>query len=194
MNVMNVEEWFFQHNSSEDVANMHYILDKTLKYIHSKGYYVVDFSFKEILTNGESAQYNKVTSNDFKDKNKKNQDNVLMLTSLITKVYNGFPVNVPIQFLKDNFDEYKYVFVDGTEDYFAGVIKDGNVGYYSDYCDLKKSGDMKKSSQRSLTKSTPVGRMMTNDEAAYANVLILPAIITLLFISTVVIYFMFIYK
>lgn len=189
MNITTVEEWFLLHSNEDSIENMHYLLDKTLKYIHSKGFYVIDFNFSEILTDGKSAQFKEISRIPNGNKDTVKRNNIFILACQIIKKYNEFPMNVSIDFLKEKFTEYKELMPLNVKEYFVGVMANNEILYYSDYDDKKLEDGNQRENSRTLGKNTQAGRLMSNDEAAYASTLILPAILTLVFLTALITYF-----
>ena len=81
------------------------------------------------------------------------------------------------------------------QEYYIDVLNRGNVDYLNRY--LLRHGNKEETGQekgRRISKSTAVGRALSDSEAAFASVLILPAMLALIYISVVVIYFIFFYN
>ena len=81
------------------------------------------------------------------------------------------------------------------QDYYIDVFNRGNIDYLNKY--LLKHGYENEGPGKgkgALTKSTAVGRALSEKEGAFVSVLILPAMLALIYISVVVIYFMFFYN
>ena len=80
--------------------------------------------------------------------------------------------------------------------YYIDVLNRGNVDYLNNF--LLKHGNEEKegmsNSRGAYTKSTAVGRALVDKESAFVSVLILPAMLVLVYISVVVIYFLFFYN
>ena len=85
---------------------------------------------------------------------------------------------------------------DIVQEYYIDVFNRGNVGYLNDFITTHEvkdgTGNANSNSLGAYTKSTPVGRALSEKEnGAFVSVLVLPALLALVYISAVVIYFMF---
>ena len=81
------------------------------------------------------------------------------------------------------------------QEYYIDIFNRGNVGYLNDFImkNETKEGNSNSNSLGAYTKSTAVGRALSEKEnGAFVSVLVLPALLALLYISAVVIYFVFI--
>ena len=78
--------------------------------------------------------------------------------------------------------------------YYIDVLNRRNINYLNDYLlnnDYENEGQDK---SKRISKSTAAGRALSEKESAFVSVLILPAMLVLLYISVVVIYFIFFYN
>ena len=81
------------------------------------------------------------------------------------------------------------------QDYYINIFNRGKVDYLNNY--LMTQGYANESvgkGKGALTKSTAVGRALSEKESAFVSVLVLPAMLALIYISVVVIYFVFFYS
>lgn len=116
--------------------------------------------------------------------------------------YNGFTSfytnNEFIAYLISNFD----MFCNNGKipsmmiEYYQSVLVNGDIDYLNNFL-YKKQNENANSSQiqsngNRLTKSTAIGRAFDDKEAAYVNVLLLPALVTLIIITILVGYLIFI--
>ena len=79
-------------------------------------------------------------------------------------------------------------------EYYTEVFVNGNLDYLTNFIENRnkvESGN--NASKGAMTKATAVGRAMAERENGFASVLILPAMLALIYIATVVIYFVFLY-
>ena len=80
------------------------------------------------------------------------------------------------------------------QEYYIDVLNRGNVDYLNNFIAKRNIEENGQEKGRRITKSTAAGRAFSDSEAAFASVLILPAMLALIYISVVVIYFVFFYN
>lgn len=85
------------------------------------------------------------------------------------------------------------------QEYYEFVLRDKNFCYINDYISDEKymkyiNGNQGNGNNKSkvFTKSTAAGKAMADSDAAFASILLLPALLTLIYILAVVVYFIFI--
>lgn len=179
-------------------------LDKAISELHNNGYYVVgDLADIEIIND-------EVTIDSFKDKidylnsgineNGKNKD-ILELCSIGICAYNKLSVlHTSREFIEYVIDNVEMFLEHGNipsiiQEYYIDVFNRGNVNYLNSFLDknMDKEGSSRTSSIGAYTKSTAVGRALTEKEnSAFASVLLLPSLLALMYILAVVVYFVFI--
>ncbi len=79
--------------------------------------------------------------------------------------------------------------------YYIDVFNRGNVDYLNNFLskNMESEDNSRSNSRGAYTKSTAVGRAMSDkDNAAYASVLLLPALLALVYLLAIVVYFVFI--
>ena len=190
--------------SNEELTNRLIYLDKAIKELHSNGYYVVsDLAEIEIINN-------EVTLDSFKDKidyvnsgineNGKNKD-ILELCSIGICAYNKLSVlHTSRDFIEYVIDNVEMFLEHGNmpsimQEYYIDVFNRGNVNYLNDFIEKNniQENNGRANKKGAYTKSTAVGRAFSEKESsAFASVLMLPALLALIYILVVVVYFMFI--
>lgn len=81
------------------------------------------------------------------------------------------------------------------QDYYIDIFNRGKVDYLNNYLVKHDYEDESVGKGKgALTKSTAVGRALSEKESAFVSVLVLPAMLALIYISVVVIYFVFFYR
>ena len=78
--------------------------------------------------------------------------------------------------------------------YYIDVLNRQNINYLNNYLYYNYENTEGQEKGRTLTKSTTAGRYFSERENAFASVLLLPAMLVLIYISVVVIYFVFFYN
>ncbi len=215
MNVVIIKLRDYLNNiSTEELTERLKYLDKAIQELHDHGYYVVsDLADIDIINN-------EITLESFKNKidylnsgineNGKNK-NILELCSIGICAYNKLSVlHTSKEFISYVIDNVEMFLEHGNipsvmQEYYIDVFNRGKVDYLNsflnkhgdnivninDYRD--KNGESRNKSRGAYTKSTAVGRALSEkDNAAYASVLLLPALLALIYIVAVVVYFVFI--
>ena len=195
---------YLMNISKEELTERLKYLDKAISELHNNGYYVVgDLADIEIIDN-------QITLESFKDKidylnsgineNGRNKD-ILELCSIGICAYNKLSVlHTSREFIEYVIDNVEMFLEHGdmpsiVQEYYIDVFNRGNVDYLNSFIDknLDKEGTSRSNSRGAYTKSTAVGRAFSEkDNAAYASVLVLPALLALIYMLVVVIYFIFI--
>ena len=190
--------------STEELTERLKYLDKAISELHSKKYYVVgDLADIEIIND-------QITLDSFKDKidytdsgineNGKQKD-IIQLCCIGICAYNKLSVlHTSREFIEYVIENVEMFLEHGNipdimQEYYIDVFNRGNVDYLNVFLDknIDKEGSSRSNSRGAYTKSTPVGRALSEKEdAAYASVLLLPALLALIYITVVVVYFIFI--
>lgn len=209
---MKLREYLLDASHEELTERLKYI-DKVLNELHDNGFFVVGDLLDIEIIDG------KITLDSFKNKIDKldsgyniNGDfsNKYELCLIGISAYNKLSALRTISFHKSKKDRDEFIaFVNNNEDmlfehgnipsiiqeYYIDVFDRGNVGYLNDFIAKNeiKDGNSNTNSLGAYTKSTDVGRALSDKEnGAFVSILVLPALLSLLYISAVVIYFIFI--
>jgi len=187
--------------STEELTERLKYLDKAINELHNNGYYVVgDLADIEIINN-------EITIDSFKDKidylnsgineNGKNKD-ILELCSIGICAYNKLSVlHTSREFIEYVIENVEMFLEHGNipsiiQEYYIDVFNRGNVDYLNAFLEknVDKEGSSRSNSRGAYTKSTAVGRAFSEKEnSAFASILILPALLALIYIIAVVVYF-----
>lgn len=202
-----------EHDSSK-LLEVLYSLDKQLKYLHSKGYYVNNINFDSIIKNEENVfkfmYVDKLPADNSNLYVKGNIDS-LAKVSLGAYVYitsyefgyvgdiNSFDYE-KISRQNPDYVVQNYEFIrssipaaDEFGEYYDGVI-DGQFGYFCDFVDKKRmASQQNKSSAITMVKSTAIGRAYRDDDAFIA-ILYYPILIVCVSILSIVIYILILHK
>jgi hypothetical protein len=200
---------YLMNISTEELTERLKYLDKAIQELHSNGYYVVgDLADIEIINN-------EVTLESFKDKidyinsgineNGKNKD-ILELCSIGICAYNKLSVlHTSKEFIEYVIDNVEMFLEHGNmpsyiQEYYIDVFNRGKVDYLNSFIinnGIDKinedEGVSHNNSRGAYTKATAVGKALSEKEnTGFASVLLLPALLALIYIVTVVVYFVFI--
>lgn len=195
---------YLMNISTEELTNRLKYLDRAISELHNNGYYVVgDLAEIEII-NGE------ITLDSFKDKidyldsgineNGKNKD-ILELCSIGICAYNKLSVlHTSKEFIEYVIENVEIFLEHGNmpniiQEYYIDVFNRGNVNYLNDFIDknMDKETNGRNNGKGAYTKSTAVGRALSEKEnSAFASIILLPALLALVYIVAVVVYFVLI--
>ncbi len=190
--------------SKEELTERLKYLDKAINELHNNGYYVVgDLADIEIIND-------EITLDSFKDKidylnsgineNGRNKD-ILELCSIGICAYNKLSVlHTSREFIEYVIENVEMFLEHGdmpsiVQEYYIDVFNRGNVDYMNAFLakNTDKEGSSRSNSRGAYTKSTAIGRAFSDKEnAAYASVLLIPALLALVYIMSVIVYFVFI--
>ena len=190
--------------SNEELSERLKYLDKAIHELHSNGYFVVgDLADIEIINN-------EITLDSFKDKIdylnsgyniNGDREDILELCSIGICAFNKLSVlHTSKEFIEYVIENVEMFLEHGNipaifQEYYIDIFNRGNVGYLNDFImkNETKEGNSNNKSLGAYTKATAVGRALSEKEnGAFVSVLVLPALLALLYISAVVIYFVFI--
>ena len=192
---------FFKGKNSGEITDRLVLIDKSIMDLHNNGFFVV----------GDLAEINvindEITLASFKNKidylnsgyNESGvKKDIIELCSIGICAYYHFDTLYTskdfISYLIDNLDMFlengnipKYM-----KEYYINVLLRGNVDYLNNFLLKYENNGKGNKKSRVYTKSTAVGRALSLEDAAYANVLIFPAIIVLIFLVILVSYMIFV--
>lgn len=166
-----------------DKRKVFYFISKHLKGLHNSGLYVPYFYLKTIQVNGDNLSDIKFPSiangqNDSEFDNYKNS-NIYELSLISFASYlPGYSIKekglLNHSVIKQNFDNFTYIFNDADVNYYRDVFVNDNYSYYSDYVDdLEKKAGNNVSNNKAYTYSTREGKLMSEKEAAFTSYLLL---------------------
>ena len=192
---------YFKGKSNEVITDRLIFLDKSIMDLHNNGLFVVGDLSDISVINDEimmASFKNKVDyiNSGYNDGGVKKD--IVELCAIGICAYNHFDILYTnkdfLSYLIDNLDMFlvnknipKFM-----KEYYIDVLLRGNVDYLNNFL-LKYEGNSKGNTKsRIYTKSTAVGRALKNDDEAFANVMIIPSIMVLIFIVFLVSYMIFV--
>ncbi len=182
--------------NNEELASFFYTASTYMELLHNTGLYITNFDPKHIKTNGKSVVFERTDRRTNRIIGDEVQSNIEAFTSLMVGAYIHYTKSLlPFEQLQRIYKEVKYSFPEEDEGYFDAVINEKQVFYYHQYVDNRKNfieGNTNLN-VRVKSKSTAVGRAMSNREgynrqAAFANVLVVSAIVCLIALVAVLTY------
>ncbi len=221
---VSIMEWFSLNPEEEMRRRLFYVMSYTMKLLHERGYYIESMDPKSI---GIDPVQNVL----FRYAEGKNQNfekqNIYDFACLAVAAYaNCLPfLNGNTDIIKDHFEDFATFIPSEDVPYFQGIIERGDRVYYSDFRDYLRDALLRKAQQeaaqtgtsldtndaggrgRSMTYSTPQGRMMTEKEnivplpgtgkenndlgnAAFLKTVVLPAFVLLVALLGTILFFL----
>ena len=195
---------YLMNISTDELTERLIYLDRKLMELKDSGkYYVGDLADIEII-NGE------VTIESFKNKYdylksgyniNGDYENIIQLCAIGICAYNKLSVlHTSKDFINYIINNIEMFLEHGNipnimQEYYINVFDRGKIDYLNNFLrnnDPKEQG--RGNTRGAYTKSTAVGRALTEKDSAFVSVLVLPAMLALIYISIVVIYFVFFYN
>lgn len=200
---ISLSRYLLYENDKSKILEMIYQLDKQLKFLHSKHFYVQNLNAEAILYNeDETFSFSSIIRNSY-DEEKNIKNNILKFTQLSLGIYAfvSFPQNVFTDYSKldEEFIYNNYLmireFVPYAADYYDSIIIDKRYSYYSDYIDRMKERESSSNKRgNSLIKATTAGKLYSDDsnnKAAFSNVAFYPLILFMFVLFSIISYFVF---
>lgn len=200
---ISLSRYLLYENDKSKILEMIYQLDKQLKLLHSKHFYVQNLNAEAILYNeDETFSFSSIIRNSY-DEEKNIKNNILKFTQLSLGIYAfvSFPQNVFTDYSKldEQFIYNNYLmireFVPYAVEYYDSVIIDKRYSYYSDYIDRMKERESSSNKMgNSLIKATTAGKLYSDDsnnKAAFSNVVFYPLILFMFVLFSIISYFVF---
>lgn len=192
-NIVSLKNWLSRHKSSDDYIKLFYNMDKTMKDIHDRGYFITSFNQEDIFTNGDIVKYLDTMKMDNDHNDYYVNQNIYYLSCMAIGVYNDCLSYINPQNksgLKENYSSFSSLIPSDVSGYYYGIIvNDYKDVYLSEFMDKKRemkslnggnSSSLEKG--KTLTLGTQYGKMYAyNDKsAAFISIVLFPTIIFLL--------------
>lgn len=181
-------------------------LDASIMTLHQNGFYVVGFDPNTIkVYNGEfnlSSFNNKIDYLNSGYNENGDKKDILEICAIGICAYNRlseYYINKNfLNYIKNILETISYKEVelsselkrfranipDEMFDYYCDVFVNGNIDYLNNYLYKKNNSNNSQVSSNSykLTKSTQIGKQFSENDAAYVNVLLIPAMMVLIYL------------
>lgn len=204
---MNLIEYLYNCNGDKDkITNILVLLDKCIMELHENGLYVkgdmrlikvIDNKFLEESFNGLLGELNPDNiENNYYEQDPKSMDIIEICTMGIcvyNNVYSFYVNHEFLNYLRQNLNVYldtEFVPKDIAE-YYKNVFQDFDLSYLNDFLIKKENSGKSSGNVIVYQKSTPIGKALENKENAFINVLLLPSILTLIYLFFIASYFLF---
>lgn len=181
-----------------DKRKVLYFLSKNLKRLHENFCYVPYLNLKSIrVNNNDCSQIQFADINDargYEDFERLKNEDIFKLSIISFAAYlPGYNISgnglLNSEVIRDNFDNFSYIFHDQDVEYFKNVIVNNDFSYYSDHIDnLEKLNGNKTNKGNYYVYSTPQGKMLADKEAAFTSQLLLGVSIAVVSLILSVIY------
>lgn len=188
---------FLSNCTPDELTERLLMLDKSIMELHQNGYFVVGNLLDIEVIDGQ------ITLESFKNKidylssgynENGDKKDILEMCAIGVCAYNHFQSfysnNEFLRYLFENFDLFLQngnIPLDIAE-YYELVFVNGNIDYMNSYLD-KNNDEKGNNKARVYVKSTAIGRAFADKEAAFANVLLIPSIIVLVYLILLIGYF-----
>ncbi len=141
-----LNEWL-RSKTDEEMRELFFNMDLTMKYIHEKGYCVKSFNLDEIKVLNNSPKQIKFDTllklpNDFSVDNELIHEDIYNSAFLQVGIYTKCLQYMKPQFLKEHFDNFATFLPEGDVPYYRGIIERGANIYFSDYVLEKRKRDI----------------------------------------------------
>jgi len=167
-----------------DKRKIFYFLSKNLKRLHESFCYVPYLNLKSIrVNNNDCSQIQFADINDargYEDFERLKNEDIFKLSIISFAAYlPGYNISgnglLNSEVIRDNFDNFSYIFHDQDVEYFKNVIVNNDFSYYSDHIDRLQVSRTSNSNgnYRGLVYSTPAGRALTDNEVGKVSLLLL---------------------
>ena len=193
-----LDEYTKSYHDNDEYTRLFYVMDSTLKYIHGKGYYVINFNPKNIVVgvtndNRDFVNFKSIDVMDDDITNKIN-NNIYNLAFLEVGLLSETLEHLRPDFLKQNFSQFKIFIPENLVNYYQMILVNQGHTYLCDYLEIKNKQEITKlnkaleeeggsSKGRSYVKSTghygdeddnkivpmPLPKKKDNDIAAFAT-------------------------
>lgn len=177
---MNLREWLSFHEDTKEIRSMFLQMDTKMKYIHGRGYYIMNFAPDQIEVDSNGVNFTQMGTMQNDDYKALMDHNIYMLSFLAIASYSQCLDYLKPAFLSEHFDEFVPFLPSDDVAYYKGVIQDKKYFYLNDYVTMKNEmdqsalsdindGQRNHLSTRTYTKTTPVGKMYTEHEDGLNN-------------------------
>ena len=147
-----LDEYTKTYHNNDEYTRLFYVMDSTMKYIHGKGYYVINFNPKNIVVGvtNNNEDYVNFKSIDVMDDDITNKinNNIYNLAFLEIGLLSETLDYLRPDFLKQNFSQFKIFIPENLVNYYQMILVNGSHHYLSEYLEIKNKQEITK-----LTKS-----------------------------------------
>lgn len=143
-----LDEYTKSYHDNDEYTHLFYVIDSTMKYIHGKGYYVINFNPKNIVVGvtNNNEDYVNFKSIDVMDDDIANKinNNIYNLAFLEIGLLSETLDYLRPDFLKQNFSQFKIFIPENLVNYYQMIVVNGGHTYLCDYLEIKNKQEITK--------------------------------------------------
>ncbi len=143
-----LDEYTKTYHNNDEYTRLFYVMDSTMKYIHGKGYYVINFNPKNIVVGvtNNNEDYVNFKSIDVMDDDITNKinNNIYNLAFLEIGLLSETLDYLRPEFLKQNFSQFKIFIPENLVNYYQMIVVNGGHHYLSEYLEIKNKQEITK--------------------------------------------------
>ena len=189
---MDLRQWLSVHDNQDDMRSLFHRMDAKMKYIHGKGYYIMDFEPSKIDVDDSDVYFQFLGSMTNDNYASLMNHNIYTMSFLQIASYSNCLNYLRTSFLSENFEEFVPFLPKEDVAYYKSVILDKKYNYLTDYRRVFEQVKLKEqntgsegfsnTNQRTYTKATAAGKLYSENNdylnnAAFSNVVELTVII-----------------
>ena len=168
-----LEDYTKSYHDNDEYTRLFYVMDSTMKYIHGKGYYVINFNPKNIVvgvTNDNRDFVNfkniDVMDDDITDKINSNIYNLAFLeVGLLSETLE----HIRPDFLKQNFSQFKIFIPENLVNYYQMILVNRGHTYLCDYIEIKNKQEIAKLNKALEEEGSSKGRSYVKSTGHYGE-------------------------
>ena len=168
-----LEDYTKSYHDNDEYTRLFYVMDSTMKYIHGKGYYVINFNPKNIVvgvTNDNRDFVNfkniDVMDDDITDKINSNIYNLAFLeVGLLSETLE----HLRPDFLKQNFSQFKIFIPENLVNYYQMILVNRGHTYLCDYIEIKNKQEIAKLNKALEEEGSSKGRSYVKSTGHYGE-------------------------
>lgn len=195
---MDLRQWLAIHDDQDEMKVLFHRMDSKMKYIHGKGFYIMNFEPSKINVDQADIYFEELGSMTNDNYEILINHNIYTMSLLHIAGYSKCIDFLKSSFLFEHFDEFAPFLPKDDVTYYRSVILDKKYYYLKDYTkileetrnkDLSTEGNGKTSTnQRTYTKATPAGRLYQEQKESVNNAAFVNAIeLTVIIVTTILI-------
>ncbi len=143
-----LDEYTKTYHNNDEYTRLFYVMDSTMKYIHGKGYYVINFNPKNIVVGvtNDNRDFVNFKSIDVMgdDITNKINNNIYNLAFLEIGLLSETLDYLRPDFLKQNFSQFKIFIPENLVNYYQMIVVNGGHTYLCDYLEIKNKQEITK--------------------------------------------------
>ena len=167
-----LDEYTKTYHNNDEYTRLFYVMDSTMKYIHGKGYYVINFNPKNIVVGvtNNNEDYVNFKSIDVMDDDITNKinNNIYNLAFLEIGLLSEMLDNLRPEFLKENYSQFKIFIPENLVNYYQMIVVNGGHTYLCDYIEIKNKQEITKLN-KALEEEGGRGRSKVYSTGRYGN-------------------------